>query len=66
MRLYTDKVGEYFRRPARPMGADIRGMAGSEQCGTWIVFAADLRDQRQAVRSDRTCVCSTPPDEDDV
>jgi len=46
MRLYTDKVGEYFRRPARPMGADIRGMAGSEQWGTWIVFAADLRDQR--------------------
>jgi len=46
MPLYTDKVGEYFRRPARPMGSDIRGAAGSEQRGTLIVFAADLRDQR--------------------
>lgn len=46
MPLYTDKVGEYFRRPARPMGTDIRGVAGSEQCGTWIEFAADLQDQR--------------------
>lgn len=45
MRLYTDKVGEYFLRPARPMGADIRGVAGSVQCGTWIVLAADLKGQ---------------------
>jgi NifU-like protein involved in Fe-S cluster formation len=28
------------------MGTDIHGAAGSEQCGTSIVFAADLRDER--------------------
>ncbi len=43
---YQAKVSEYFRRPARPMGSDIQGAAGSEQCGTLIVFAADLRDQQ--------------------
>jgi len=46
MGRYTDRVGEYFRRPARQMGSDIQGVAGSEQCGTLIVFAADLRDQQ--------------------
>jgi NifU-like protein involved in Fe-S cluster formation len=28
------------------MGADIRGAAGSTQCGTSIVFGADVRAQR--------------------
>lgn len=57
MHLYTDKVGEYFRRPARPMGVDIRGSAGSAQCGTLIVFAADLSGQRLRKLGFRAFAC---------
>lgn len=46
MHQHADRVGEYFRRPARPMGADIRGAAGSTQCGTLIEFGAEVHAQR--------------------
>jgi hypothetical protein len=41
---YSAQVEQYFRRPVRPMGHDIRGEAGSERQGARICFAADVRD----------------------
>lgn len=43
---YSARVAEYFWRPAGSMGSDIRGAAGSMQCGAMIAFAADVRGQR--------------------
>jgi NifU-like protein involved in Fe-S cluster formation len=39
---YTDKVAQYFWRPVRPAGTELRGLAGSMQCGTLIAFTADI------------------------
>jgi hypothetical protein len=41
---YSAHLGQYFGRPPRSMGQDIRGEAGSERQGAWICFAADVRD----------------------
>jgi NifU-like protein involved in Fe-S cluster formation len=57
MSQYAAKVGEYFRRSARPMGTEIRGAAGSMQCGTSIVFGADVRAQRVHKLGFRTFAC---------
>lgn len=41
---YSAHLEQYFSRPARNMGRDIRGEAGSRRQGTRICFAADVRD----------------------
>jgi hypothetical protein len=43
---YSARVEEYFWRPLRPLGADIRGVAGSMQSGTVVVVAADILSGR--------------------
>ena len=40
---YSAQVEQYFRRPVRPMGHDIRGEGGSVRQGARICFAADVR-----------------------
>jgi NifU-like protein involved in Fe-S cluster formation len=46
MSRYSATVGEYFARPVRPGGTDLRGEAGSERAGTQICVAADLVGER--------------------
>jgi NifU-like protein involved in Fe-S cluster formation len=46
MSRYSATVGEYFPRPVRPGGTDLRGEAGSERAGTQISVAADLAGER--------------------
>ena len=44
MQQYSARVGEYFHRPVRNMGGEVRGEAGSVEQGALICLAADVRD----------------------
>ena len=44
MQQYSARVAEYFQRPVRNMGGELRGEAGSAREGALICFAADVRE----------------------
>jgi len=44
MQQYSARVAEYFQRPVRNMGGEVRGEAGSAEQGALICFAADVRE----------------------
>jgi NifU-like protein involved in Fe-S cluster formation len=44
MQQYSARVAEYFHRPVRNMGGEVRGEAGSVEQGTLICLAADVRE----------------------
>jgi NifU-like protein involved in Fe-S cluster formation len=44
MGAYSAVVADYFRRPVRELGNDMRGAAGSDQRGAVIWLGADVCD----------------------